>query len=78
MKANQDFFRPTQKIVTHAKNCDPRKDPRKKFWIHAKKFDPRKNIIDPRNPRKNYDLRKMLTQVKNILTHVTHAAHVKF
>ena len=36
-----------------------------------KTLDPRKNIFDPRNPRKNYDPRK------SILTHVTHATHVK-
>ena len=43
---------------------DPRKDPRKKF-------------SDPHNPHKNYDPRKILTHVKNILTHITHATHVK-
>ena len=44
---------------------------------HAEKFDPSKNIFDPRNPRKIYDPLKMLTHVKNILTHVTHATQVK-
>ena len=45
---------------------------------HAKKFEPRKKIyIWHTQPRKNYDLRKMLTHVKNILIHVTRATHVK-
>ena len=48
-----------------------------KFWIHAKKIDPRKNIFDPRNPRKNYDRRKMLTHAKNNFTHVTHTTYLK-
>ena len=59
-----------QKFWTHAKNFDPCKDSRKKS-------DPRKNMFDPRKPRKNYDPRKMLTHVKNILTQLTHATHVK-
>ena len=42
------------------KNCDLHKDPRK-------------NIFDPCNPRENYNPRKMLTHVKIIFTHVTHA-----
>ena len=44
---------------------------------HAKSFDPHKNLFDPRNPRKNYDAPKMLTIVRNILTHITHANHVQ-
>ena len=53
-------------------------DPRKTFWSHAKKFDPRKNMFDPRYPSKYYDPRKMLIHVRNILTHVADAIHVKF
>ena len=48
----------------------------KKFYRH-KNFGATKNIFDSRSPHKNYDQRKMLTHVKNILTHVTHANHVK-
>ena len=44
---------------------------------HAKKFDPRKKYIWHTQPRKSYDLRKMLTHVKSILTHVTRTTHVK-
>ena len=58
MKANQDFFRPTQKIVTHAKT-------------HAKKFDPRKNIFDPRNPRKKYFDPRNPRNPRKKLTHAT-------
>ena len=43
-----------------------------KKLTNPKNFDSRKNIFDPRNSRKNYDPRNMLTHVKNILIHVTH------
>ena len=58
-KLTRQKLRPSQKVLTHAKNADPRKK------------------IDPRNPRKNYDQRNMLNYVKNNLSHVTHATHVK-
>ena len=54
---NQDFFRPTPKIVTHAKT-------------DAKKIDPHKNIFVSCNPRKNYDPCKKYFDPWN--PHVTH------
>ena len=53
------------------------------YFNPLKKIDPRKiflptqNILDPHNPRKNHYPPKILTHVKNISTHLTHATHVK-
>ena len=65
--AKQDFFLDSPPKIDPIKNC----------WTHAKKLDPPKSISDPCKPRKNYDPRKMMTYVKNILTHVTHTTQVK-
>ena len=42
-----------------------------------KTFDPGKSFFHPCNPCKDYDPSKMLTHVKNILTRVTQATHIK-
>ena len=63
------FFRTTPQKLTQAKIFDPRKDPRK-------------NIFDPRNQRKNYDLRKKYfdppnsRNPRNNWTHAPHVTHV--
>ena len=44
MKANQDFFRPMQKVLDPRKNIFDPRNPRKNY-------DPRKKYLDPRNPR---------------------------
>ena len=78
----QIFFRLTPKNWPEQKLLDPRKifwpikRPTQKNLDPRKKSDPRKSIFDPRNPRKNYNPHKMMTHVKNILTHVTYATHV--
>ena len=46
------------------KKLRPKQKPMQKYIWHTQ-------------PRKSYDLYKMLTQVKNILTHVTRATYVK-
>ena len=54
--------------------------PRKRLWPTQKptqKSWTMQKYIWHTQPRKNYDLRKMLTHVKNILTHVTRATQVK-
>ena len=66
---------PSKNCWTHAKNIDPRKDQGKKFWTHAKKFDSGKSIFDPRNPRKNDDLRKKYFDPRNPRKYLTHATH---
>ena len=51
--------------------------PTQNILTYAENFDSCKNTFGPRNPRKTYDPRKMLTYVKYNFTHITHTTHVK-